>query len=130
MQCKVAEFISDHWLGYMDININKPKNKNNKIKTRPITSIIVVDFLKHFNTDKILELQSLSSVLDSFNTAVEHALDQIAPLKEVISTRNNIQPWYDNDIKAQHHIVQRRERLWKKYKLDKLWKAYQCQRNL
>ena len=25
MQCTVAEFISDHWLAYMDVNINKPK---------------------------------------------------------------------------------------------------------
>ena len=88
-----------------------------------------MDFSKHFNTDKVLELQSLSSAIDSFNTADEHALDQIASLKEAISTRNNIQPWYDNDIKAQHHTVQRRGRLWKKYKLDKLWKVYQCKRN-
>ena len=27
MQCKVAEFISDHQLVYMDVNINKSENK-------------------------------------------------------------------------------------------------------
>ena len=89
----------------MDININKPKNKTNKIKIRPTASITVEEFKKHFNTDKILELQSLSCAIDSFNTTVKHALDQIAPIKEVTSTRSNTQPWYDNDIKAQHHIV-------------------------
>ena len=60
---------------------------------------------------------------------VEHALDQIAPLKKVTSTRNITQPWYDNDIKAQHQIMRRRERLWKKYKFNSLWKAYQHERN-
>ena len=89
----------------------------------------MVDFSKHFNTNKILELQSLSHAIDSVNTAVEHALDQIAPLKEAISTWSNTQPYFDNDIKAQHHTIHRREWLWKKYKLDKIWKAYQCERN-
>ena len=105
MQCKVVEFISDHWLVYMDANINKPKNKTNKIKIRLTASITVEKFSKHFNTDKILESQSLSCATDSFNTTVEHALDQIAPVKEVTSTRSNTQPWYYNDIKAQHHIM-------------------------
>ena len=105
MQCKAAEFISDHQLVYMDVNINKPKKKTTKIKIRPTASITVEEFSKHFNSDKILEFQSLSCAIDSFNTAVEHALDQIAPLKKVISTRSNTQPWYDNDIKAQYYIV-------------------------
>ena len=30
MQSKVAEFISDHQLVYMNVNINKPKNKTQK----------------------------------------------------------------------------------------------------
>ena len=105
MQCKAAEIISDHQLVYMDVNINKPKNKTNKIKIRLTASMTVEEFSRHFNTDKILELQSLSCAIDSFNTTVEHALDQIAPLKEVTSTRSNTQPWNNNDIKEQHHIV-------------------------
>ena len=32
MQCKVAEFISDHQLVYMDVIINKPKNKTKTSK--------------------------------------------------------------------------------------------------
>ena len=63
----------------------------------------VKEFSKHFDTDKIHETQSLSYAIDSFSTTDEHALDQIAPLKELTSTRSNTQPWYD--IKAQHHIV-------------------------
>ena len=106
MQCKVAEFISDHWLVYMGVNINKPKNKTNKIKIRPTASLTVEEFSKHFNTKKILESQSLPCATDSSNTTVEHALDQIAPLQEVTSTRSNTQPWYNNDIKAQCHIMQ------------------------
>ena len=51
MQCKVAEFISDHQLVYMDVNINKPKNKTRNIK---IASITVGEFSKHFNSKKIL----------------------------------------------------------------------------
>ena len=74
-------------------------------------------------------MQSLSCAIDLFNTMVVHALDQIVPLKKVTSTRNITQPWYDNDIKAQHQIMQRRERLWKKYKFNSLWKAYQHERN-
>ena len=89
----------------MDVNINKPKYKTNKLKIRPTAAIKVEEFSKHFNTNKILELQSLSYATDSFNMAVEHALDQIAPLKEVTSTRNNTQPWFDNDITVQHHTM-------------------------
>ena len=102
MQCKVAEFISDHQLVYMDVNINK---QNQKIKIRPTASITVEEFSKHFNSDKILESQSLSCAIDSFSTAVECGLDQIPPLMKVMSTRSNTQPWYDNDIKAQLHIM-------------------------
>ena len=32
MQCKVAEYISDHQLVYIDVNKNKPKNKTKKLK--------------------------------------------------------------------------------------------------
>ena len=32
------------------------------------------EFSKYFNTDKMLELQSMSYTIDSFNTAVEHLL--------------------------------------------------------
>ena len=75
----------------MDVNINKPKNKTNKIKIRPTASITVKESSKHFNADKILELQSLSCAIDSFNIAVEHALEQTAPLKGVTSTTSNTQ---------------------------------------
>ena len=89
MQCKVAEFISDHQLVYMDFNVNKQKTQNQNIKIRPTASITVGEFSKHFNLNKILESQSLSCAIDSFNTAVEHALDQIAPLKKVTSIRSS-----------------------------------------
>ena len=109
----------------MDVNISKPENKTKIIEIRPTTSMTVDRFSKHFNPNKILEAQSLSSAIDLFSNMVELALNQIAPVKKVTSTRNVTQPWYDSDIKAQHQIMRRRERLWKKYKLKSLWKAYQ-----
>ena len=102
---------TDHQLIYMDININKPKIKTNKIKIRPTASVTLEELSKHFNTDKIFESQSLSHAIDSFNIIFEHALEQIVPLKKVTSTRSNTYPYYNNDIKAQCHIMQRRERL-------------------
>ena len=36
VQCKVAEFISDHQLVYMDVNINKPKKQNQKNQNKTI----------------------------------------------------------------------------------------------
>ena len=91
-KCKTAEFISDHQLVYMDVNISKPENKTKIIEIRPTTSITVDRFSKLFDPNKILEAQSLSSAIDLFNNMVEHALNQIAPVKKVTSTRNVTQP--------------------------------------
>ena len=113
----------------MDVNISKPENRTKIIEIRPTTSITVDRFSKHFDPNKILEAQTLSGTIELFNNMVEHAIDQIVPVKKVTSTRNITQPWYDNDIKAQHQIVRRGEWLWKKYKLKSLWKAYQQERN-
>ena len=67
---------------------HKPENKTKIIEIRPTTSITVDRFSKHFNPNKILEAQSLSSAIVLFNNMVEHALDQIAPVKKVTLTRN------------------------------------------
>ena len=76
----------------MDVNIDKPKTKTKKTEIRPTTFITVDEFSKQFDSNKILESQSLSCAINLFNNMVKHASDQIAPLKKVTSTRNITQP--------------------------------------
>ena len=102
IKCKTGIFISDHQLAYMDISIRKPQKKAKTIEIRYTTSITADVFLRHFDPSKILEAQSLSNAIELFNNLVGHALNHVAPMREIIMTRNLTQPWYDNDIRAQH----------------------------
>ena len=86
----------------MDISIRKPENKAKTIEIRSTTSITADVFSRHFEPSKILEAQSLSNAIELFNNLVEHTLNHIAPMREIMTTRNLTQPWYDDLIRAQH----------------------------
>ena len=75
------------------------------------------------------ENANLEEFLTVCNERITSSLNEHAPLK--ISNRK-LRPrrsWYNKELQAQRCIVQKRERLWRKYLHGHLWIAFKIERN-
>ena len=64
-----------------------------------------------FNKDAIDLTTPDDTVLHQFNYKLHKALDATASLKEIQVAAHQRQPWFDEDVKARHKVVQNRERI-------------------
>ena len=60
----------------------------------------------------------LDELIRSFEGNLKDALDKVAPerTKEITSRRK--QPWFGEQLKSQKQCIRRREKIWKKYRLE------------
>ena len=66
-----------------------------------------------FNDDNMPDDEDLDSLKKNLNNELTRIIDTLAPAKEIALLTLKRQPWYDDQVKAQHKIVRNRERVWK-----------------
>ena len=66
----------------------------------------------------MLDSEDMDLLINNLNTELTRIMDTLAPAKEVMLLTHERQPWYDDQVKAQHKIVRNREHAWKIYKLE------------
>ena len=86
--------------------------------------------MDEFNQDNMELTDDLPLLVDQLNNELLRTLDTVAPEKEVLVSVHPKQPWYDQYVKDQHHVVRNRERAWLKYKQPEHWKAYKRECNI
>ena len=70
------------------------------------------------------EGEDLDELITNLDTELKRIMDTLAPEKEVSLLTRKRQPWYDDQVKAQHKVARNHERVWHKYRLESNWKAY------
>ena len=117
--------MSDQKLLYMSLNIKRASSAREKV-----SAIMAEQLCQEFSNDPAMYDGDLNELIVKFNKELSKVLNVLAPSKEVVLSSHKKQPWYDTDVKAQHKIVQNRERAWLKYKLESNWSAYKKERSI
>ena len=87
------------------------------------------DLITNYCDEKVLIADDLDLAVSSFNDELKWVLDIIAPEKEKPISMRKLPVWYDEEVREQHCVVRRHERIWQKYREDHQWKAYKVERN-
>ena len=123
-------FLNDHYAIMCNININSWSSCRRVVSFRPLRNINVNDF----NSDLIKlshdgEQHSVEDMVDVYNRDLTSLIDKHAPLqRKVISLRPHA-PWYNDQLKEAKREKRRRERKWRRTKLEVHHQMYadQCQ---
>ena len=79
-----------------------------------------------------LKGDDLDGIISEFETKLRQTLDKHSPEVTKKITERKRQPWFDDNITNLKRYVQRREKVWRKYKQLHWWRAFkdvQCTYN-
>ena len=124
---RAGEFILDHCFVKSMFNIKKDPLPIKEVEFRKFKDINMEMFANDMDLDSI-DGTNLDELLQSFNEKITDALNIHAPIQKSKITNRKSRPWYNEDLKKQHRIVRNWERIWRKYKEDHQWNAYQQER--
>lgn len=121
--------LSDHWPVVFDSDITSCNSvyQPSTFLARPLNSSTSMHFKELFlvsaadSTTLASQGLDVEDMVSNFNASCLEVLNTVAPLK-VKKTKQNKQPWLNDDIKALRKICRRAERKWKR---DKLQISYQ-----
>ena len=78
---------------------------------------------------KDLENESdLISLITKFEGILKINLDKHTPEKTKRITVRDTKSWFTESIREQKKIMRRREKIWRKYKQDSIWRAFDAER--
>ena len=64
-----------------------------------------------------------------FESILKSLLDNHVPIKTKLMPLQKPTPWFTEEVKKLKQIMQRREKIWRKYKLDSTWIVFKVARN-
>ena len=74
--------------------------------------------------------ETLGEMMLDLSYRFHNAIENIIPLKKKIVCNQNTRPWFTLDLLVHRRFVRNRERIYRKYKLNHQWEAYQAERKL
>ena len=130
--CTQGVYISDHCLITCSLGIDKPITTRKEIKYCKVKSVNVLnmdsDIIKGF-TDSSTKSLSLENKVMQFESILKSSLDGHVPVKTKLMPLQKLIPWFTEEVKILKQAMQRREKIWRKYKLNSTWTAFKVARN-
>ncbi len=130
-KCVIDEFLSDHAMVMVELNLRKPTCPKKKVSFRRNKDVDIAKLettidakLKDFH-----HTESLSELIVQFNTALSEAYDEQAPLVSKMVTIRPPTPWSYDDIKKDKAMRRNLERKWRRTGLQIDWEIYRDFRN-
>ena len=71
---------------------------------------------------------STDALLLNLNNSIRQGVKIHTLRKAKLLYNRNGKPWYDEELRSQHLVVQNHENIWRKYKRSYQWKAFQSER--
>ena len=129
--CRIDEFLSDHAVILMYLNLTKPPKAKKKISFRNNKQVNLELLERQIseNLDKIGDVDNLDELVEKFNKALYEAYNEQAPLKSKIIIIRPPTPWSHDDIKKDKATRRRLERIWRHTGLQVDWEIYRDFRN-
>jgi exonuclease III len=107
--CSQRPFLSDHCVVELTTLMPKTLLQRKKVEYRKIKNIDIKEFMNDLHVDTLLEMNSLTTLLQRLEHNAKTALDKHAPLKKKVMTVRKPIPWFTDDVRAQKRTVRNRE---------------------
>ena len=121
ISCTQGSFLSDHCFVLCQTSIERED-----IETKLVTNSNLKDLERQAFEDEIRtespDDQKVDELIRSFEGNLRDAQDKVTPERKKITSRRK-QPWFGEQLKSQEQCIRRREKIWKKYRLESNWKA-------
>ena len=123
-----GDYLSDH----AAVNVNlKWKRDEISTKTKRIMDwkgVDVVDLIDHMKLSSI-EGEDLDELIDTYHVNATASIALLVPCEDKNIVIRRKFPWYTSEVREQKRIFRRREKIWRKYRLDHHWQALKRERN-
>ena len=130
-RCEVSDFMSDHAVILVDLNLSKPPKSKKTIRFRKNKEVDLKKLESQIETNLqgIGEVDNIADLVDKFNQALGNAYNEQAPLKSKNVIMRPPTPWSYDDIKEDKAIRRKLERKWRQTGLQVDWEIYRDFRN-
>ena len=120
-ECTQGDYISDHCLITCILRTDKLITTRKEItycKVKLVNVLNMASDIRKGLMDSFTKSTSLENRAMRFESILKSSLDNHAQL-----------PGFTEDVKILKQTLQRREKIWRKYKLDSMWIAFKVERN-
>ena len=129
-ECSQGDYISDHCLITCSLGIDKPTTTRKEIKYHKIKPVnvptVASDIIKCL-TDSTMTSTSLENNIRHFESIIKSSLDH-SPVKTKLMPLYKPIPWFTEEVKTLKQAMRRREKIWRKHKLDVTWLVFKVAR--
>ena len=121
-ECSQEDYISDHCLITCSVRIDKPTTTRQEIKYCKIKPVnipnMASDIIKCFTVSSMTST-SLENKARHFESILKSSLDDHAPVQVKLMPLQKPIPWFTEEVKKTlKEAMRRREKIWRKHKLD------------
>ena len=109
-----SNFISDHCLVGIELEMKKQQVRIESSKTRNYKNFSTSSFETSFNDSTILEQDNFKLAVKALEKELTRTLDELAPLQDRRKKKIPSRPWYNSTLKEQKRIVRTREHIYNK----------------
>ena len=125
----IGEFLSDHRLVGIEINIRKMRCQLGGQTRRPFKKLDLNTFKQEFNNEAVTQHRQLDEIWTAFEKELTRTLDKLIPEEKHRRKSKPKRPWYNSRLLDQRKIVRNRERVYLTYRQRHQWQAFTRERN-
>ena len=105
--CSKHDFISDHCIVSVEVNIDKAQHQRTNKKVRYTTKLTKEVMMGNFHPTV---MESGASLSEAFNQFIKEMLDRVASETNIKTINRPKHLWYSTFIRNQHKIIRNREK--------------------
>ena len=125
----LGDFLSDHRLVGIEVNIKKMRRQLENQNRRPFKKLDLNTFKQEFNNDAVTQHRQLDEIWAALEKELTRTLDKLIPEEKHRRKSKPRQPWYNSRLLGQRKIVRNRERVYLTYRQQHQWQAFTRERN-
>ena len=127
--CTHRSFVLDHYVVLCQKSIEREDIETKSVTYRNLKNLDEQAFEDEIRTE-YPDDQKLDELIRSFEGNLRDVLDKVAPERTKIITSRRKQPWFGEQLKGQKQCIRRREKIWKRYRLEFNWKAMKTEQKI
>ena len=125
----IGDFLSDHRLVGIEINIRKMRRQLDSQTRRPFKKLDLNTFKQEFNNEAVTQHRQLDEIWAALEKELTRTLDKLIPEEKHRRKSKPKRPWYNSRLLDQRKIVRNRERVYLTYRQQHQWQAFTRERN-
>ena len=125
--CSKDMFVSDHSSIICILDIPKENCTRKEITFRKLRDVDRIQLVKDMSLEEI-KTDKLDDMVEQLERSLAAAIDKQAPEITKVITDRKKKPWFGDKLKEQKRIVRRREKIYRRYRLESCWTAFDMER--